>query len=131
VSWLRAKGVLYAGVLCRDDPVPVLKPNRAWLINLDRAAGAGTHWEALWVGASNAYHIDSYGTALPRALGDRLYRRLPRGAKVLSSNSRRQPLKNEDCGLRAITSLELLSSAFQSGGERAVERIYASVLAEG
>jgi hypothetical protein len=119
-------------VLCRDDAVPALKKHHAWLVNLDRSAGAGgTHWEALWLGTTNAYHVDSFGTALPRALGDRLYRRLPRGAKILSTDSHRQPLKNEDCGLRASTALELLSTAHRSGGERGVARTYATVLAEG
>jgi hypothetical protein len=123
--------VPYGGVLCRDDLVPVLKPHTAWLINLDKSTGPGSHWEAAWVGSKNAYHVDSFGTALPRLLADRLYRRLPRGAKILSSNSRRQPLKNVDCGLRAITALQLLASAHKSGGEPAVARTYATVVAEG
>jgi hypothetical protein len=123
--------VPYGGVLCRDDAVPALRPHAAWLINLDRSDGPGSHWEALWVGKTNAYHVDSYGTALPRLLADRIYRRLPRGAKILSSNSRRQPLKSVDCGLRAITALQLIASAHKSGGEPAVARTYATVVAEG
>jgi hypothetical protein len=55
-------------VICalKDSLDGTVKKNGAYILNLDKVNGSGTHWVLLYVNGDEAIYFDSYGESMPQ-----------------------------------------------------------------